>query len=89
MLEWMEERTMSSLEVSGTRDVTDIVGIDDATKAILKDEYSISTIHDLVGYVLYNGYPPKADLCDETKFVLAIRTARTFDTGTPAAGAYM
>ncbi len=71
-----EKTIRSSLDVDGNNTVRDMVGIGPAVARDLNNLHNILTINDLVGYVLYNGFPNDARISDETKFVLSLRCAR-------------
>lgn len=80
MLTWFHESPHSALrsqlEVDGNNAVTDIVGIGPSKASELKGEYNIETIHDLVGYILHNGFPQRAPLPQEAQLALSIRIAK-------------
>ena len=71
----------SSMDVDGNNTVMDMVGIGPSVARDLKNLHNIFTINDLVGYVLYNGFPNDARIGDDTKFVLSLRCARKLMPG--------
>ena len=70
-----EHAIRSSLDVDGNNTIMDMIGIGPAVAHDLKNLHNIFTINDLVGYVLYNGFPNDARIGDDTKFVLSLRCA--------------
>lgn len=80
MLSWFHENPHWALqiqmEVDGNNPVTDIVGIGPSKALQLKGEYNIETIHDLVGYILHNGFPTAVPLSQEAQFALSVRIAK-------------
>ena len=61
------------LTLDGNNHLLDVPGIGAFTSKQLNLEYNIFTINDLVGYVLYNGFPSILD--NVTKFVISLRCA--------------
>ncbi len=58
--------------------VTDIIGISYYLAQQLKYGYNITTIAELLDYVILHGIPQEVDLREETKFVISARCARKF-----------
>ena len=58
--------------------VTDIIGIGCSLAYQLEDEYNITTIAELLDYVILNGIPRNVNFREETKFVISARCARKF-----------
>lgn len=78
-LSWVHEDPVytiqTQMEVDGNNSVTDILGIGPMLVADLETKYTIHTINDLVGYIMYNGFPRDVNLSEETKFILGLRCA--------------
>ena len=68
----------STLNLTGNESCTDIAGIGPSVKYSL----NIDTVNDLVGYVLYNGFP--SGMNNETVFMLSILCARKIGAIMPA-----
>lgn len=79
-LGWISDDAKSairaSMYVDGNNNVMDISGIGPMVAHGLKNLYNIFTINDLVGYILYNGFPHDVGLRDDSKFVLSLRCAQ-------------
>lgn len=63
------------MDVDGNNCVTDILGIGPYIAMCLEEKYSITTINDLIGYIIYNGFPNDIDFKEETKFIISVRCA--------------
>ena len=78
-LYWVHENPtytiQTQIELDGNNTITDILGLSTYVSAQLKQVHNISTINDLVDYVMYNGFPRNIELTEETKFILSIRCA--------------
>ena len=65
----------TQLDLDGNNPVTDIMGISPFVSDQLKQLHNISTIHDLVGYIMYNGFHRNIELSEGTKFILSLKCA--------------
>ena len=78
-LSWVHEdptyAIQIQMEVDGNNAVTDILGVGPALAYHLESKYTIHTINDLVGYIMYNGFPQDLHFNEETKFILSLKCA--------------
>ena len=58
--------------------VTDIIGLGPSLAHQLECVYNITTIAELLDYVIINGFPGDVDFREETKFVLSAKCAKKF-----------
>ena len=58
--------------------VTDIIGVGPSLAYQLERDYNITTIAELLDYVILYGFPRDVDFREETKFVISARCARKF-----------
>jgi hypothetical protein len=81
-MSWFHEDPEYTLKIQmehgEENNVTDIIGLGPSLAYQLKCDYNITTIAELLDYVINNGFPRDVDFREETKFVISARCARKF-----------
>lgn len=82
MMSWFHEDPEYTLKIqmeqSEENKITDIIGINPLLAYQLESDYNITTIAELLKYVIINGFPGDVDFNEETRFVISARCARKF-----------
>ena len=68
----------ATMNLSGNESVTDIPGIGPSLAYRMENAFRIMTVNDIVGYVLYHGFPNNdiITLNDESKFMISLLCAK-------------
>ena len=68
----------ATMNLTGNEKVTDIPGIGPSMAYRMENAFRIMTVNDLVGYVLYHGFPETdvITLADDSKFMISLLCAK-------------
>ncbi len=75
-MSWLHEEPeraiAEQMQLDASSHVTNVLGIGPSMAYKLEETYSITSIKDLIGCIMYNGYPRDIEFKEETKFVISL-----------------